>query len=217
MNTSINKHCVLAAVGTSSLHRQWINHESTFDLHLIVYDDSYELFKSDSPYVTRNTGYKFKLIYNYLKDNEKLMDQYDFFYMPDDDISIDYHNIQKLFDYMEKYELAAAQPAIANSYFSHPHTFQQENSIMRYTNFVEIMQPCFSRDALRKVLYTFNESISGWGIDFHWGIILNYTEYTMAIIDDIYSLHTRPVQSSHHQEMLDYMKKYDLSFDIYTT
>ncbi|KQX10216.1 DUF707 domain-containing protein [Flavobacterium sp. Root420] len=217
MNKSVNKYCVLAAVGTSSLHHQWINHENTFDLHLIVYDDSYELFKSDSTYVTKNKGYKFKLIYNYLKDNEKLIDQYDFFYMPDDDISIDCYNVQKLFDYMEKYELSAAQPAIANSYFSHPHTFQQENSILRYTNFVEIMQPCFSRDALRKVLYTFNESTSGWGIDFHWGIILNYTEFTMAIIDDVYSVHTRPVRSSHHQEMLDYMKKYNLSFDIFTT
>ncbi len=217
MVKSKNKHCVLTAAGASSLHREWINEESTFDLHLIIYDDSYELFKTDSPYVFVNKGFKFKLFYKYLTENEKLMEQYDFFYMPDDDISIDYHNIQKLFDYMEKYELAVAQPAITNSFFSHKHTFRQENSILRYTNFVEIMQPCFSRDALKKVLFTFNESISGWGIDFHWGILLNYAEYNMAIIDDVISIHTRPVQSSHYPEMQEYMAKYNLSSDIFST
>ncbi|CAD0004385.1 DUF707 domain-containing protein [Flavobacterium chungangense] len=211
------KHCIIATVGASSLHQQWIKGENAFDLHLIVYDDSYELFKLDTPFITVGTGNKFKLIYNYLKNNERLIDQYDFFYMPDDDISIDQNNIQKLFDFMENYELDLAQPAIANSYFSHPHTLRKANSLIRFTNFVEIMQPCFSRDALRKVLHTFNESKSGWGLDFHWGIIVNYTEFNMAIIDDIYSLHTRPVQSSNHQEMLDYMKKYNLSFKIYST
>lgn len=213
----MNKNCIISAIGAFSLHRQWIKDENTFDLHLIIYDDSYELFKMDSPYITTSQGYKFKLIYDYLRNNEHLIDQYDFFYMPDDDILIDQPNTEKLFDYMEIYELEIAQPAIANSYFSHPHTFRKSNSIIRFTNFVEIMQPCFSRDALKKVLNTFNESKSGWGIDFHWGQIVNYTKFNMAIIDDIYSEHTRPVQSSNHLEMIDYMKKYNLNFQIFST
>lgn len=213
----MNKHCIIATIGSTSLHREWINNNSKFDLHLIVYDDSYELFKNDSPYVTASKGYKFKLIYNYLCSNPDLIEQYDYFYMPDDDISITSANIQKLFRFMKKYQLAVAQPAITNSFYSYPHTAKYKDSILRHTNFVEIMQPCFSREALKKVLFTFDETISGWGIDFHWGKILNYTEYNMAIIDDIDSIHTRPVQSNHHQELSGYMKKYNLSFDIYSS
>lgn len=213
----MKKNCVLATVGATSLHRQWINIRSKFDLHLIVYDDSYELFKNDTPYVTISKGYKFKLIYNYLCDNPELINQYDYFYMPDDDVSINSVKIQKLFRLMKKHQLVLAQPAIANSFYSFRHTTIQKDSILRYTNFVEIMQPCFSREALKKVLFTFDETISGWGIDYHWGKILDYTQMNMGIIDDISSEHTRPVQSDHRQELFNYMKKYNLNFNIYTT
>lgn len=147
----MNKYCVIAAVGKTSLHPQWICKRSKFDLHLIVYDDSYELFKNDSLYVTEVKGCKFKLIYNYLRSNPNLISQYDYFYMPDDDISINSANIKRL-----------AQPAIANSYYSHDHTAKNKDFLLRFTNFVEIMQPCFSREALKKVLFTFDESKSGW-------------------------------------------------------
>lgn len=211
----MNRNCVIAAVGKTSLHRQWVNKYSKFDLHLIVYDDSYELFKNDCLNVSSIQGYKFKLIYDYLQSNPKLINQYDYFYMPDDDISINSNNIKKLFKYMKIFKLDLAQPAIANSYYSHDHTAKHKDFLLRFTNFVEIMQPCFSRDALKKVLFTFNESISGWGIDYHWGVILNYTKMNMAVIDDVFSEHTRPVQSDYHQELYDYMKKYDLSYNIY--
>ena len=211
----MNKHCVIAAVGKTSLHPQWICKRSKFDLHLIVYDDSYELFKNDSLYVSEFKGYKFKLIYNYLRSNPNLINQYDYFYMPDDDISINSANIKRLFKYMKIFKLDLAQPAIANSYYSHDHTAKHKDFLLRFTNFVEIMQPCFSREALKKVLFTFDESKSGWGIDYHWGVILDFTKMNMAVIDDVTSEHTRPVQSDHHQELNDYMKKYSLSFDIY--
>ena len=212
-----NKYCIVAAVGRSSLHQEWINEGKggVFDLHLIVYDDSYDIFKLDTPYITASKGYKFNLIQDYLNKNPHVMKQYDYFYMPDDDISIDYNNIKKLFNYMQEYKLAIAQPAIANSFYSYPHTTRKNNSTLRYTSFVEVMQPCFSRSALEKVLFTFNGTKSGWGIDFHWGKLLDYTKQNMAIIDDVYSEHTRPVQSNHHKEMKQYMEQYNLSYKIY--
>ncbi|OQD42711.1 hypothetical protein BUL40_09320 [Croceivirga radicis] len=213
----MNENCVMAAVGKSSLHREWVDENSKFDLHLIIYDDSYGLYKNDTPYVTTDKGYKFKLIYDYLSRNPDLIDRYNYIYMPDDDISIDSSSIKKLFNLMDKYQLASAQPAIANSFYSYPHTTKHKDSILRYTNFIEIMQPCFSQEALKKVLFTFNETKSGWGIDFHWGIILDYTQMNMAIIDDIGSNHTRPVQSDNREELHEYMTKHDLSYDIYST
>lgn len=211
------KCCIIAAIGELSLHRKWITKSSRFDLHLIVYDGSYETFKSDSTHVTHAKGYKFKLIYDYLNEKPNIIDQYNYFYMPDDDILIHSAGIHKLFWYMKNYELAIAQPAIANSYYSHSHTLRVPNSKIRYTNFVEIMQPCFSQEALKQVLFTFNASRSGWGIDFHWGKILDFSKMNMAIIDDVVSIHTRPVQSNHHQDLTEYLNKYNLDREIYST
>jgi len=213
----MNGNCIISTVGKTSLHNSWLNKSTKVDLHLIVYDDSYDMFKTDSPFVTKAKGHKFKLVYDYLHENPHILNQYEYFYLPDDDIQINSKNIKKLFAYMKQYNLAIAQPAIANSYYSHAHLKRLPGRKIRYTNFVEIMQPCFSRKALIKVLFTFNENQTGWGIDFHWGKILDYGQRNMAVIDDVISLHTRPVQSNHKQELEDYLKRYSLSTDIYST
>jgi hypothetical protein len=140
----MNTCCVIAAIGKLSLHRKWINKFSKFDLHLIVYDNSYVEFKSDSLYITQAKGYKFTLIHDYLTNNPAIINQYDYFFMPDDDILINTAGIHKLFWYMKRYNLQIAQPAIANSYYSHPATLRVPGSKMRFTNFVEIMKPCLS-------------------------------------------------------------------------
>jgi hypothetical protein len=213
----MKKYCVIAAVGKNSLHRKWINRYSKFDLHLIVYDEAFETFKEDTIFITKSKGQKFKLIYDYISGKPDVIDQYEYFYLPDDDIKINTANVHKLFQYMEGYNLAAAQPAISNTYFSHQHTAKQSYSELRFTNFIEIMQPCFSRDALKKVLFTFNASQSGWGIDFHWGKILDYTQMNMAIIDSVASAHTRPVSSNFRQELFEYIRNNNLTTDIYST
>jgi len=201
-------------VGKESLHREWLHKKALFDLHLIVYDDSYEIYKDDSTFITQSKGQKFKLIYEYLTQHPDLFDQYDYFYCPDDDILINHDQIHRLFNCMFHYKLDIAQPAIFNSFWSYPHTAKHSNSILRYTNFVEIMQPCFSRAAIQKVLFTFNENESGWGIDFHWGKLVNFRKKNMAIIDDVISVHTRLVRSSHQQELNEYLLKHQLNRKI---
>lgn len=214
---TMTKYCVIAAVGQSSLHRKWIDETSEFDLHLIVYDNSFDRFKNDTPFVTQMKGFKFRLIHEYFAMNTHLIDQYKYFYMPDDDIVIDSFNIHKLFAYMEKYKLAIAQPALSDSYFSYVHTIRRPETKIHFTNFIEMMQPCFSRKALKKVKFTFIENQSGWGMDFHWGVLLNYRKMTMAIIDDVISVHTKPVQSNFIQDLKAYCTKYNLSMEILST
>jgi hypothetical protein len=208
------KWCVISTVGKASFHRKWIKDNPLFDLHIIVYDDSYNTYKNDTRFITQSKGYKFKLVYDYLKSNQQIINTYDYFYIPDDDIYIDSENIHRLFEYMAEYRLAIAQPALTHSYYSFPDTIKQPNSTLRFTNFVEVMQPCFSKDALQKVLFTFNENKSGWGIDFHWGKLVDYHKNNMAIIDDIISVHTRPLRSNHFSDLDEYLQKYNLTMQI---
>ena len=68
---------------------------------------------------------------------------------------------------------------------------------MRYTDFVEIMAPCFSRDFLKQMLPSFNEKIYSSGLDILWPT--KVTDWTrIAIIDAVTVCHTRPVGSQNN-------------------
>lgn len=214
---TLKKCCIISAVGKDSLHREWINETSDFDLHLIIYDNSYNKFYNDTNYISYQKGYKFKLVYDYLQKHPEYLNHYDYFFMPDDDISIDSENIHKLFRLMEEFQLQIAQPALTDSYYTYDHTIVQQESLLRYTNFIEMMTPCFSREAIQKVLFTFNENVSGWGIEFHWSQLIGFTGKEMAIIDDLHCIHTRAIQSFNERnvtELTEYLQRYQLNRKI---
>jgi len=213
----LKKCCVISAVGRNSLHREWIKESLDFDLHLIVYDDSFNNYYNDTVFISPQKGYKLELVYNYLVKNPVYLEKYEYFFIPDDDIQINSANIAKLFKYMKTYNLSIAQPGLTDSYYTYEHTIKCKSTLLRYSNFVEIMTPCFSRDALKKVLFTFNENKSGWGIEFHWPELISFSGKEMAIIDDVEAIHTRPIQSFNPQnmkELTDYIEKYKLSRKI---
>ncbi len=211
------RNCVISAVGKYSLHKRWTNGNENFDFHLIVYDDSLELFRNDAKFTCHIKGYKLKVIYKYLELNPQFKNMYDYFFFPDDDIQMNTTTINALFDAMRLYNLKIAQPALWMSYYSWPHTLYNRYCKLRYTNFVEMMVPCFSRDALQKVLFTFNENETGWGTETHWPMLINAAQHDIAIIDEVSVVHTRPIQSGqeiHHKELRAYMKKFGLKTQV---
>lgn len=50
------KNCVISVVGKSSLHKEWIRGicDCDFDLHLVVYDNSYAEFVNDMSFTKKN-------------------------------------------------------------------------------------------------------------------------------------------------------------------
>lgn len=214
MNT---KNCVISAVGCNSLHRKWLEGKPHFDLHLIVYDDSMEKFRNDTEHVCHLKGYKLKVVYQYLSAHPELQERYDYFFLPDDDILMDAATINALFETMRHYRLKIAQPALTMSYYSWPHTLRDRYCKLRYTNYVEMMVPCFSKEALEKVLFTFNENETGWGTETHWFFLIGAGLKDMAIIDEVNVVHTRPIQSGkplHWKEHAAYLQKYHLTVRI---
>lgn len=211
------RNCVISAVGKNSLHRMWTKGDKDFDLHLIVYDDSLEQFRHDAKYACHIKGYKLKVIYKYLEANPQFKDMYDYFFLPDDDILMDTVTINALFEAMKRYDLKIAQPALRMSYYTWPHTLYDRYSRLRYTNFVEMMVPCFCREALQKVLFTFNENETGWGTETHWPLLIDASLRDMAIIDEISVIHTHPIQSGqaiHKKELAAYLNKFGLKTQV---
>ena len=211
----LRKNCVISAVGKNSLHKHWLENgeNRSFDLHLIVYDDSFTKFYNDADFLYLKKGYKLKLVYDYLTNHQNFLEQYSYFFIPDDDIMTDAQSINRLFHLMEQYSLKIAQPALKDSYYTYPVTLQEHPFILRYTNFVEMMLPCFSRKALEKVIYTFKENESGWGTEFHWPLLIDSKGRDMAIIDAVPMIHTQPVKRGrieNERELDAYLKKFHL-------
>lgn len=208
-----SRNCIISAVGKDSLHKAWTKGKVDFDLHLIVYDGSLESFRNDAKYVCHIKGFKLKIIYKYLEQNPHLKVKYDYYFLPDDDMLMDADAISRLFAAMRHYNLQIAQPSLRMSYYSWPHTLYDRYSKLRYTNFVEMMVPCFSRKALNTVLFTFNENETGWGTETHWPLLINAGQRGMAIVDEVCVKHMRPVQSGqsiHKNELDAYLRKYNL-------
>lgn len=212
-----HSNCVISAVGRNSLHRMWLKGECNFDLHLVVYDDSMEEFRGDTEYICHIKGYKLKVIYRYLEMYPELKERYDYFFFPDDDIQMDTAAINALFEAMRRYRLQIAQPVLSMSYYTWRHTLQDRYCKLRYINFVEMMVSCFSREALNKVLFTFNENETGWGTETHWPVLIDASQRDMAVIDEVSVVHTRPIQSGqaiHNRELAAYLRKYNLSTKV---
>lgn len=213
----MNRNCIIGAVGKNSLHKNWIRKNASYDLHLIVYDDSIEKYKNDTKYICHLSGMKLKIVSKYLQMNPWVLYKYNYFLIPDDDILIKASEIEKLFYNMRHFKLKIAQPALVSSYYSWAVTLHDRYSILRYTNFVEMMVPCFSQEALRNVLFTFIDNNSGWGADFHWHSLIGGGVKDMAILDNVSAMHTRPVQKSRHNnemELQKYLQKYSLNKKI---
>jgi hypothetical protein len=184
------KNLVISSVGDKSLHKHWIKGKPNFDLCLTYYGDK-EDYSADAHYYRQAKGYKYHLIQDWLKDKPHLFD-YEYIWLPDDDIYIVTDDINRLFRLMKQYRLELAQPSIMG-YYGVDITLHQKGSVLRYTNWVEIMCPCFSSDALRKCYESFRENNTGWAIEMIWNKLLGHPRNKIAIIDDIVAVHTRPV------------------------
>lgn len=184
----IKKNLIIATVGDQSLHKYWMNEK--YDLLLINYGNND--YSSDSKYYKKAKGTKFHLIADVLNENPELLANYDYIWMPDDDIYLKPPDINKLFEIATKHELWICQPSIMG-WYGLAVTLNQADSHLRYTNYVEIMCPCFKSSIIHKCIDTFKENKSGWGIDALWNIRLDHPQTKLAIIDDVIAIHTRPI------------------------
>lgn len=217
LDGSYKKNAVFVPVGKDSLHRQLLKGDADFDLHLLIYDGSYNKFCNDSDFVACDAGYKMDMIYRYLHRHPELFEKYEYFFLLDDDILISTEEVNRLFSMMREYQLKIAQPSLVMSYYTYKHTAFHPFYILRYTNFVEMMMPCFSRDALKAVLPTFEKEIRWCGIEMHWPVLVGSNHKDMAIVDAVSAKHTRPVQSWNSLSQLqqeNYLKKHNLSWSI---
>jgi hypothetical protein len=187
----------MARAGNTSLHRKWISGEGRrFDLFLSCYGDRPQEYAADAEYLREMKSTKWPAWHAHILEESELIASYDAIWFPDDDLLIDTAGINKMFDLFMAFELALAQPTLSHdSYCSHPILLHDASHIVRFTNFVEVMGPVFSREALALLHPTFLQSRTGWGLDYLWPSLLSERGMgsKIGIIDAVSMTHTRPV------------------------
>ena len=191
--------------------------ERILTLHLLIYDGSYSKFCNDTDFIACDAGYKMDMTYRYLHRHPDLLDKYEYFFLMDDDIEMSTEEVNKLFGIMKQYHLRIAQPSLVMSYYTYVHTLRIPFCVLRYTNFVEMMVPCFSKEALVKVLPTFERKVRGCGIEYHWSRLIHGGHKDMAIIDKVNACHVRPLRHwEYQQELISYFNVNNLNATIIT-
>ncbi|WP_411034596.1 hypothetical protein [Shinella sp. BYT-45] len=191
------RNLVVLRANAHSLHTQWpanIGEEDrNWDLCISWYGRELPENLAGWEYFTHQPNdRKFSAIYKLFLEGSPLLD-YENIYMPDDDLMTSWGDINKLFNIFRLGGFDIAQPSLVpTSYVTHPVTAQNPDYVLRYTSFVELMCPVFTRAFLRICLPTFEASFSGFGLDHIWSQLAGRVPGRIAIIDDIAVAHTRP-------------------------
>lgn len=144
-------------------------------------------------------GYKYVNIKKYFNEHSDLIDKYDLFWLIDWDLDYDDDMIENFLKAASEYGFDLCQPSLSHqSNSSWNITLNVNTCNARITNFVEIMCPLFTRDALKEVIDYFDICYSGWGLDFLWAKKLE--KYKLGIIDKVIIHHPKPI-SSHNWEL----------------
>jgi Protein of unknown function (DUF707) len=220
----------IVRAGNGSLHPDWLagRGSRSWDIVVSYYGDDPDRFRA--PDVTRidSKGPKWPALHTLLQAHPELIARYDYIWLPDDDLATDMDTINRLFATCAALRLEAAQPSLTwDSYSTHLVTLRHENTLLRFTNFVEVMAPCLSSAMLARALPFFAENISGWGIDFMWSKLADDPQRGIAVLDTLTVRHTRPIGGPNYRilrerdlsplvELRAFCKKHDIDPKIVT-
>jgi hypothetical protein len=189
------KNLLITTVGAYNHFSAWIDGERDYDIAIVVYDESAQpkINNITCVYADRFPTFKYRGIKEMLFNEPTLMD-YDYYWMPDEDIWATPEMINELFACMDGFGVWLGQPSVLNtndSFISWECFSHKPDIELIYTSFIEVMCPCFSKDALIRCLPTFDKSQSGWGLDLVWSKI--GARENKAILNNVAVKHTRMV------------------------
>ncbi|UCI24204.1 hypothetical protein [Mesorhizobium sp. B2-8-5] len=201
-----HRDLVIVRAGDRSLHRGWgaDEPECNFDLIVSYYGSDPSAF--GLPYERRadQKGGKWDGLFALFRQQPDLLQRYQYFWLPDDDLEADRKTIEAIFANMRRLDLDVGQPSLTlDSYFSHLSFMRCDSFEFRFVDKIEIMAPCLRADILLKVLPLFERSMSGFGLDSLWTRLRADNRRKSAVFDNLSIRHTRPVGTALAQVMLE--------------
>ena len=190
----MHRNLVIVRAGDNSLHTGFLGEESerNWDILISYYGKNPDLFRDRGQERTDDPRPANPAIYDLIGERRAAWaGRYDYIWFCCDDIMTDIARVNRLFDICREHKFQLAQPALSlDSIIAHAHLTVNKAFHIRYTTFVESMNPCFSYEFLMRCWPTYGLNVSGHGIDYLWP---DWAEHLskIAIIDDVPVRHTR--------------------------
>lgn len=161
------KNFVFTSAGDKSCLQKWLGPNANYDLYTIYYGDDPEKYRQIVPWLECRKGSKFQNFKYFYQTYPEIINQYDRFFIVDDDIIMTPDQINQMFDFARQYNLDICGPSFTSqSKISHQINRHNPNLIMAYTNFIEVNAMLFSKPALDQLMVNLNPRLIGWGIDY---------------------------------------------------
>lgn len=223
-NARSRPNLVIVRAGDGSLHNTWArdlpDSERTWDLLVSFFGDDEATLTAPHEYMVRRKGRKYGPIFDLWKSGD--LPRMEHVWLPDDDVETSFSAINSMFEAMRRHHLAMAQPALSeDSFVSHDITRARPHLELRWTSFVEVMCPLFSRAAFERVVPTFEGAVTGWGLDFVWPALLGRPRNAIAILDSVVVKHRRPIAATYDldaavAEKAAVLRRYDARQEMLT-
>jgi len=184
------KNLVFTSAGdNTNFYDYWLDENRNYDVYCIYYgdnNDNYLHYSSVVDKIWRRKGSKFQNFYYIYTMYYNIIKNYDRFFIMDDDIIISTDDINRMFNISENYDLWICQPSFTvESKISHSITQNNIDNILRYTNFIEVNTPLFSKYALEKFMIYYDPILVEWGVDYLYIWALGNITDKYAIIDTV--------------------------------
>ena len=185
------KNILFSSVGDNTqFYNLWLDDNRNYDIFLCYYGkEKINKYQEYSDFYIKRKGSKIQNFHHLWNTNKELTNYHNY-YIVDDDILIKTNEINLLFDLLDKYNLWILQPSLSSdSKISHDITLNVPNNYMRFTNFIEINTPFFSKYAISKCMEIYDDKLVGYGVDilFIWFLGTNMTD-KYAIVDYVTSV-----------------------------
>lgn len=150
------------------------------------------------------TGGKWIGICNLLQTHPELLNEYEYFWFPDDDIETSPEDISQFLKLAQNEGFKLAQPSLTpQSVYAYRLTISNPRFNFRRTNFVELMMPLIHRDLLLQLLPIMSDKHAALGVDWVWHTWVSSPMKQVAIVDSVQMGHYRP----RNKHLVSQMKK----------
>lgn len=189
----------------------WLDPIRKYKVWVVYYgddDEVYEKYKSKVDYIERRKGSKFQNFNHIWKTKD--LSEFERFFILDDDIKIGTKNINEMFAVSSQLDLSICAPSFdKESKISWRVTASQPNSVLRFTNWIEVNVPLFNREAIEKLMEVYDDKLIGWGVDYLYMWVNGPEErQKYAIVDAVKCTNPRDIRKGGKRE-LENVKEWD--------
>lgn len=190
-----SKYLIFTSAGENANIPHWIKGHKDFDLWVSYYGEQENKFEEYADYYVAKKGGKFPNFYFFYQKYQDIISQYDAVLITDDDLIISATELTKLFHIREQYDLWILQPSFdRRGKVSFELNEVQALSTLRYSNFIEVTCPLFSKDKLDEFMAIYDPKLIGWGVDIWFSEVFSKQDIDknkIAIIDEVSCINPR--------------------------